>query len=101
MHDLLMPASYTLVEEEEMVYLDGGNDLLDSAVSFVAAIPSFVVSATGAVLGSVWASAKNITLGMVYMAIDDLLNPKFQGTMVALGVLLVCSGVLPEIFAKK
>jgi hypothetical protein len=35
------------------------------------------------------------------MAIDDLLNPKFQGTMVALGVLLVCSGVLPEIFAKK
>jgi hypothetical protein len=112
MHDLLMPANYTLVDEEEMVYLDGGNDLLDSAVSFVAAIPSFVVSfaaaipsfvvsSTVSIAESVVASARNVFFGMIYMAIDDLLNPKFQGTMVALGVLMLCSGALPEIFSKN
>jgi hypothetical protein len=101
MHDLLMPANYALVDEEEMVYLDGGNDLVNSAASFVAAIPSYVISAAGAIAENVAISTRNIFLSIIYMAIDDLLNPKFQGTMVALGVLMLCTGVLPEIFAKN
>jgi hypothetical protein len=107
MHDLLMPANYALVDEEEMVYLDGGNALTDSAASVVAAIPSvvaaipsFVVSATVAIAESVVASARNVFFGLIYIAIDDLLNPKFQGTMIALGVLMLCSGTLPELFGK-
>jgi hypothetical protein len=101
MHDLVMPASYTLVAEDEMVYLDGGNELLDSVASFVAGIPAAVVSNTGVVLQSVWASVKNVTFGFAYMAIDDLLNPKFQGTMIAIGLLMLCTGtLLPESFGK-
>jgi hypothetical protein len=93
-HDLLMPASYTLVAEEEMIYLDGGGEFLDSAIDFAASIPSLLVSFTGNLLYSIWAAAKNIVLGTLYMAIDDLLNPNFQGTVLALGVLALCSGAL-------
>jgi hypothetical protein len=108
MHDLLMPANYALVGEEEMVYLDGGIDLVQSAATFVsnipsyvAAAPAFIVAAADAVADSVVASARNVFFGMIYMAIDDQLNPKFQGTMLGIGVLLLCSGVLPDIFSQN
>lgn len=80
---MTMPANYTVVDGEEMMYLDGGGQIAD----VVGAVTSSIVSGTVTFFQVIGDSLKSCARSFVEITMDDLSNPNFWGAVALTGAL--------------
>lgn len=87
---IMLPASCSVVAEEEMMYLDGGAQVVPSTASLTAGIASSVANFCGAF----WDALKGLGRSFVEITLDDLRNPNFQAAVLTVSILAVASCLL-------
>lgn len=84
-----MPASYAVVAEEEMVYLDGGVSFSD-----IQLVGAAVATVAKEIWDVTWFSIKSCARSFVEIHLDDLRNPKFQAVLAVTSLAAILSFVL-------
>lgn len=86
-NSLSLPSNCALISDEEMVYLDGGVQVLPASSSVLGGVASFAV----AFCQVIWDSLKSCARSFVEITLDDLRNPNFQAVLAVVSVACVIS----------